>query len=218
MKGKYAAQYQKERKRVQAMVKRALERGYLVPKDFVPPIPKKITSASVSRLKKLTPDALYKKSKHLDYETGEIIPGRLARQQERVAAGKKAAYKRQGYVSYDDKVVKDIYERIGGASGSHNVRILRKLLKQIVKKYGARRVREYTEKYIEGKDSIERTLSYFQESIHYLKSMMNDFLDYEIRIKELTGVQTIDYNKARKEIQEYIDDQDWSLDFMDLSD
>ena len=47
---------------------------------------------------------------------------------------------------------------------------------------------------------------------------MNDFLDYEIRIKELTGVQTIDYNKARKEIQEYIDDQDWSLDFMDLSD
>ena len=218
MKGKYAAQYQKERKRVKALVKRALERGYLVPKDFVPPIPKKITAASVSRLKKLTPDALYKKSEHLDYETGEIIPGILARQQERVAAGKKAAYKREGYVSYDDKVVEDVYERIGGASGSHNVRILRKLLKQIVKKYGARMVRVYTEKYMEGKDSIERTLSYLQESIHYLKSMLNDFLDYEIRIKELTGVQTIDYNKARKQIQEYIDDQDWSLDFMDLSD
>ena len=218
MKGKYAAQYQKERKRVQALVKRAQERGYLVPKDFVPAIPKKITAASVSRLKKLTPDALYKKSEHLDYETGEIIPGRLARQQERVAAGKKAAYKRDGYVSYDDKVVEDVYERIGGASGPHNVRILRKLLKQIVKKYGARMVRVYTEKYMEGKDSIERALSYFQESIHYLKSMLNDFLDYEIRIKELTGVQTIDYNKARKEIQEYIDDQDWSLDFMDLSD
>lgn len=218
MKGKYAAQYQKERKRVQNLVRRAQERGYLVPKDFVPAIPKKITSASVSRLKKLTPDVLYKKSEHLDYETGEIIPGRLARQQERVAAGKKAAYKRDGYVSYDDKVVEDIYERIGGASGRHNIGILRKLLKQIVKKYGARMVRGYTEKYMEGKDSIERTLSYFQESIHYLKSMMNDFLDYEIRIKELTGVQTIDYNKARKGIQEYIDDQDWSLDFMDLSD
>lgn len=218
MKGKYAAQYQKERKRVQALVKRAHERGYLVPKDFVPAIPKKITSASVSRLKKITPDALYKKSEHLDYETGEIIPGRLARQQERVAAGKKAAYKRDGYVSYDDKVVEDIYERIGGASGRHNIGILRKLLKQIVKKYGARMVRVYTEKYMEGKDSIERTLSYFQESIHYLKSMLNDFLDYEIRIKELTGVQTIDYNKARKKIQEYIDDQDWSIDFMDLSD
>lgn len=218
MKGKYAAQYQKERKRVKALVKRAQERGYLVPKDFVPAIPKKITAASVSRLKKLTPDVLYKKSEHLDYETGEIIPGRLARQQERVAAGKKAAYKREGYVSYDDKLVQDVYERIGGASGSHNVRILRKLLKQIVKKYGARMVRKYTEKYMEGKDSIERTLSYFQESIHYLKSMMNDFLDYEIRTKELTGVQTIDYNKARKEIQEYIDDQDWSIDFMDLSD
>lgn len=218
MKGKYAAQYQKERKRVQALVKRAQERGYLVPKDFVPAIPKKITAASVSRLKKLTPDALYKKSEHLDYETGEVIPGRLARQQERVAAGKKAAYKREGYVSYDDKVVEDVYERIGGASGSHNVRILRKLLKQIVKKYGARMVRAYTEKYMEGKDSIERALSYFQESIHYLKSMLNDFLDYETRTKELTGEQTIDYNKARKEIQEYIDDQDWSIDFMDLSD
>lgn len=218
MKGKYAAQYQKERKRVQNLVRRAQERGYLVPKDFVPAIPKKITAASVSRLKKLTPDSLYKKSEHLDYETGEIIPGRLARQQERVAAGKKAAYKREGYVSYDDKVIQDVYERIGGASGKHNIRRLRNLLKQIVKKYGSRMVRAYTEKYMEGKDSIERTLSYLTQASNYLKSMLNDFIDYDIRIKELTGAQTIDYNKARKEIQEYIDDQDWSLDFMDLSD
>ena len=89
---------------------------------------------------------------------------------------------------------------------------------KIVKKYGARMVRVYTENYMEGKDSIERTLSYLEQSTQYLNSMMNDFLGYEIRTKELTGAQTIDYNKARKEIQEYIDDQDWSVDFMDLSD
>ena len=64
--------YRKERQRIQRQINRMTKRGYDVPK-LLPKIPKKITEASVRRLKKLTTEKLYKESRFIDFETGEIL-------------------------------------------------------------------------------------------------------------------------------------------------
>ena len=63
--------YRKERQRIQRQINRMTKRGYDVP-ELLPKIPKKITEASVRRLKKLTTEKLYEESRFIDIETGEI--------------------------------------------------------------------------------------------------------------------------------------------------
>lgn len=67
--------YRRERQRIQQQINRMTKRGYDVP-ELLPKIPKKITEASVRRLKKLTTEKLYKESKFIDIETGEILTGK----------------------------------------------------------------------------------------------------------------------------------------------
>ena len=68
-------EYRKQRRRVQSFVSRAKKRGYQFIENIIPKIPKKITKASVERLKKLTPKKLYEKAEYVDIETGEIKLG-----------------------------------------------------------------------------------------------------------------------------------------------
>lgn len=84
-------QYRKERRRIQGAMKRLEKQGYVIPEDLLPSIPKKITQASINRLKKITSESIYKKSKYLDFETGEITPGIVARDKARSQRAKKAA-------------------------------------------------------------------------------------------------------------------------------
>jgi hypothetical protein len=58
------------------------KRGYDVP-DLLPKIPKNITQASVRRLKKLTTEKLYKESRFIDIETGEILTSKEGQTLER---------------------------------------------------------------------------------------------------------------------------------------
>lgn len=64
--------YRRERQRIQRQINRMTNRAYDVP-DLLPKIPKKITEASVRRLKKITTEKLYKESRFVDIETGEIL-------------------------------------------------------------------------------------------------------------------------------------------------
>jgi hypothetical protein len=57
-------------------------RGYDVP-ELLPKIPKKITEASVRRLKKITTEKLYKESRFIDFETGEILTSKEGQALER---------------------------------------------------------------------------------------------------------------------------------------
>lgn len=78
------------------------KQGYVLPEDLLPSIPKKVTQASINRLKKITSESIYKKSKKLDFETGEITPGIVARDKARSQRAKEAARRRsfkQEYVS-----------------------------------------------------------------------------------------------------------------------
>lgn len=95
-------QYRKERRRIQNAMNRLEKQGYALPEDLLPSIPKKVTQASINRLKKITSESIYKKSKKLDFETGEITPGIVARDKARSQRAKEAARRRsfkQEYVS-----------------------------------------------------------------------------------------------------------------------
>lgn len=75
--------YRKERQRIQRQINRMTKRGYDVP-ELLPKIPKKITEASVLRLKKLTTEKLYKESRFIDTETGEILTSEEGQKLEKV--------------------------------------------------------------------------------------------------------------------------------------
>ena len=75
-------EYRRERKRIQQQINRMTKRGYDVP-ELLPKIPKKITEASVRRLKKLTTEKLYKESRFIDIETGEILTSKEGQALER---------------------------------------------------------------------------------------------------------------------------------------
>ena len=86
--------YRRERQRIQQQINRMTKRGYDVPK-LLPKIPKKITEASVRRLKKLTTEKLYKESRFIDIETGEILTGKQGQLIENKQRAQRAAQTRR---------------------------------------------------------------------------------------------------------------------------
>lgn len=74
--------YRRERQRIQRQINRMAKRGYDVP-QLLPKIPKLITQASVRRLKRITTEKLYKESRFIDFETGEILTSKEGQALER---------------------------------------------------------------------------------------------------------------------------------------
>ena len=82
-------QYKKQLRRIKRFITQASRRGFEF--DFeIPKTPKKITSASVRKLQKITPEYLYKKATYFVEDTGEYISGLKGRKYERSLAGQKA--------------------------------------------------------------------------------------------------------------------------------
>lgn len=102
--------YKKQVKRLKQAVRRAEKRGYIVPENLIPKQPKRITKKSVERLKNITTDEIYSKSEKLDFETGELIPGKVARKQERSEAANKAAKTRKEKRYNAEKGESEYYE------------------------------------------------------------------------------------------------------------
>lgn len=102
--------YKKQVKRLKQAVRRAEKRGYIVPENVIPKQPKRITKKSVERLKKITTKEIYSKSEKLDFETGELIPGEVARKQERSKSAKKAAKTRKEKRYNAEKGESEYYE------------------------------------------------------------------------------------------------------------
>lgn len=83
-------EYKKELRRIKQFIRRASKRGFFWDKSPIPNQPKKITSKSVERLRKITPYVLYKKGEYVVQETGELIPATKGRKLERKRASEKA--------------------------------------------------------------------------------------------------------------------------------
>ena len=103
--------YNKELRRIKRLISRAEKRGYQFEENLIPKRPKKITQASVRRLKKITPDYLYGKAVYGGEATaGEIVTGKRGRTEERkVAARKSVENKRRNKESYHSQ--EDITQR-----------------------------------------------------------------------------------------------------------
>lgn len=88
---KYEREYKQQQRRIKSFIKRAEKRGYAFPENIIPKQPKRITVASVNRLKKITPEAMYKKARYGGEATGgEIVKGDLGRKLEKKLAAQRA--------------------------------------------------------------------------------------------------------------------------------
>lgn len=88
--------YYKEREKLRRRIKAAEGRGYDVPADLLPPIPKRITRGSIRKLQAITPKKMYEKSRYGGEATGgEVVPGLVGRKAERSEAAKKGAETRR---------------------------------------------------------------------------------------------------------------------------
>lgn len=72
-----AYQYKRQRARIKATQTRLLKQGFIFTKEILPKEPKRITSASVRRLKKISIDAIYKATELIVND--EIISGATVR-------------------------------------------------------------------------------------------------------------------------------------------
>lgn len=106
-KSQLLSEYRKQRRRIQQNIRRMKKRGYIVPEKALPKKPKKITEASINRLKKVTPEELYKKSK-AQTETGKIISGSEKRKQERQDKARRAAATRRANEARRKKWLEDV--------------------------------------------------------------------------------------------------------------
>lgn len=86
------SEYLKEYNRIKNLYNSISKRGYKIGLEM-PTKVKKPTKASINKLKKITPDYIYRRSTYT-LSNGETVPGIVRRAQERRAAGKKGAIKR----------------------------------------------------------------------------------------------------------------------------
>ena len=83
--------YRKQVRRIKQFIRRAEKRGFQFSENVLPQQPKRITKQSVERLRKLTPEQLYKKAEYGGQATyGEVVAGTKGRELERKASAQKA--------------------------------------------------------------------------------------------------------------------------------
>lgn len=83
-------EYNKQRRRLKAAVKRAEKRGYSFP-DFIPGTKYVVTKSEVERLKRIKGQEFYKYGKYYDLKEHQYISGIARKKQEQKAAARKAA-------------------------------------------------------------------------------------------------------------------------------
>ena len=88
-------EYRKEKQRINRFIKRAQARGFMFDESVLPPTPKRITKASVQKLKKLTAKELYKRATYFDRSTGSLVSGTQGRMYERSKAAQRSAITRK---------------------------------------------------------------------------------------------------------------------------
>lgn len=97
--------YKKQVRRIKQFIRRAEKRGYQFSENVIPQQPKRITKKSVERLRKLTPEQLYKKAEYGGQATyGEVVTGTKGRELERKQSARKAVETRKARQNLRDYV------------------------------------------------------------------------------------------------------------------
>lgn len=103
--------YRKQVRRIKQFIRRAEKRGYQFSENVLPQQPKRITKQSVERLRKLTPEQLYKKAEYGGQATyGELVAGTKGRELERKASAQKALETRRARQQLQQPLPKTEYD------------------------------------------------------------------------------------------------------------
>lgn len=174
------AEYRKERRRIQQFIRRAEKRGYKFEYNL-PTKPKKVTQSSINRLKKVTPEYLYRRGTYGgEAASGEIVPAAVGVKKERKVRSQKAAVTRKEKKQRESALPYDSYVDviINNYKGSYHkytfptVEVLDRMLIEWVAKYGKAAVAEMIS---EAADSgVEITF----ETMYY----PNEFSSYILRL------------------------------------
>lgn len=91
----YRAEYAKQRRRINSFLRRAEQRGYVVPEGLYQEPNMYPSPQDVERLKNIRPDDLYQQIYGVDPSTGEAIPGDVERDRRRKEAARRSAETRR---------------------------------------------------------------------------------------------------------------------------
>lgn len=195
-------EYYKERRRIQRAIKRIEARGYIAEYEL-PKEPKKITRASIRRLKRIKPEDIYKKSVKLNQETGEIIPGLEARRAERKAAARKAAETRREQKRYksapseSEMVLYNFRNKLREFAGAELTHIISDWFEKLVRDYGE----EAAAKTIQAGEMDGYILDW---AVCYNTKIMASYLSAMIdRVPEITQFGKDDFFKVLEEYEEW---------------
>lgn len=158
-------EYNKQLRRIQKYVNSMLERGYEFDKNPIPQTPKKITTASVRRLKSITAKSLINKS-HYTFLSGERISGRVRKRQEIEADSSAGLTGKRGKSSAKIKPQKSSFE------GVMNIPLISDVVLS--------QVEDMISRFPDGNDTVWQP---YQAELHERhKNMLEGMLNAQIRL------------------------------------
>lgn len=171
-------EYNRQRKRIQNFISRNKKRGFLFDENILPKIPKRVTKASVNRLKKLTPEKLYSKARHLDTETGEITKGlQASKELRRKARGetKRRKQQRDDTIAFEDIVISNTLARVSQFR-SELVPVFENWMDRLIQDNGRLEVAKMLQKGASEGKIVDFKVMYSETEMYKYFSDMLDFL------------------------------------------
>ena len=210
--------YNKELRRIKRFISRAEKRGYQFEENIIPNKPKKITPASVRRLKKITPNYLYSRSVYGGEDTaGEIVSGKKGRAEERKEAARKGhAQKRDSELKevvaepsfYDKVVVSHWYGQLREFSRGESYNLLRAWMGQLIQEKGLHDVASMLQQAIDNGVILTWEQSYNEEATErYIGSLLEYMPDEGVLYKE-QQLDQVEYMKTLGDALEQ--DENWA--------
>lgn len=209
--------YNKELKRIKRLISRAEKRGYQFEQNIIPKTPKKITPASVRRLKKITPDYLYGRSVYGGEATaGEIVSGKRGRTEERKKAARKRRKKDDTVLQevvaessfYDKVVISHWYAQLREFSRGEAYNLLRSWMGQLIEQKGLHDVSTMLQTAIDNGVILTWEQSYNEEATErYIGNLLEYLPDEGVLYRE-QQLDKLEYMKTLGDALEQ--DENWA--------
>ena len=211
MKKSYKKEYMKQRKRIQSSMSKLKKQGFEIPETLLPPIPKTITKKSISRLEKIKPETIRKKSLYIDRATGEVLHWKKKREQKEI---KKLLKVNKPYLVRDFFPIRDIFNDLisrlsqfppmmrffDKSGGAHNIDMYDDIVNPLVEL--ANNAYADNDNYISYLESVQATL--FAEIDKILESKYyNEMQDRFYRVAQLLNGNTPLSLSDKKSLNDY---------------
>lgn len=209
--------YNKELRRIKRFISRTEKRGYQFEQNIIPKRPKKITPASVRRLKRITPDYLYGKAVYGGEATaGEIVSGKRGRTEERKEAARKRRKQDDSVLQevvaessfYDKVVISHWYGQLREFSRGEAYNLLRSWMGQLIEQKGLHDVASMLQTAIDNGVILTWEQSYNEEATErYIGSLLEYIPDEGVLYRD-QQLDKLEYMKTLGDALEQ--DENWA--------